>query len=195
LREGTEIEATDTKIRVNGIDLFHETNRVVRLLCPAHLQFEGYDERDHAGERDQIGDHEREPDGGDEHGAEDRVADDVEGAAGHEVGSFVLVAARTSPVLMPIRTRGVVPANARCEGPVFRRIAPRVEVRGPSRLGRGPCWSGRADGRNKGRGHRDPECHGRDHGDRGHGEGRRTRAAEEAGTGIGEQGSGQPSGC
>ena len=43
--------------------------------------------------------------------------------------------------------------------------------------------AGGADGGNEGRDDRDPECHGRHHTDRGHGERRRTRAAEEAGTG------------
>jgi hypothetical protein len=54
--------------------------------------------------------------------------------------------------------------------------------------------AGGAEGGNDGRGRRHPQCHGRDHTDRGHGEGWCARAAEEAGTGIGEQGSGHPAG-
>jgi hypothetical protein len=54
--------------------------------------------------------------------------------------------------------------------------------------------AGRADGGNESRDCRDPECHGQDHADRGHGEGGRACAADEAGTGIGEQGGGEPSG-
>ena len=53
--------------------------------------------------------------------------------------------------------------------------------------------AGGADGRNEGRGNRHPERDGRHQADRGHGERRRTGAAEEAGTGIGEQWRGQPS--
>ena len=53
--------------------------------------------------------------------------------------------------------------------------------------------AGGADGGHEGRGDRHTECDGRHQADRGHGERRRTRAAEEAGAGIGEQRSGQPS--
>ena len=71
--------------------------------------------------------------------------------------------------------------------------------RAPGRAGRvgqgvDGAGAGRADGGNEGRDCRDPECHGRDHADRGDGEGGRACAAEEAGARIGEQGGGQPSG-
>ena len=72
--------------------------------------------------------------------------------------------------------------------------------------GRAPGWAGRvgqgvdgagaggADGGNEGGDHRDPERHRRHLTGRGQGERRRPCAAQEAGTGIGEQRGGQPSG-
>lgn len=60
----------------------------VRLLDHPHLRLAADDDRDHADQRDEVRDRQREPDDRHRDRGVDRVADDPEWAGGHQRGAF-----------------------------------------------------------------------------------------------------------